>query len=222
VLLDCDLIIFDCDGVLVDTEPLTTRLVAEVVTEAGWAIDQAYAVEHFKGRPLAYLCERVGERIGRPVPELADVYRTRMYAEMETGAIEPVAGAVELLDALDDLPAPVARCVASNGPRRKMAISLAGAGLADRFGGMDSPAIFSAYDIECFKPDPGLFLHAAQRFGADPARCVVLEDSESGIEAAVAAGMRSIGVGGMTPIDKLRALGADRVVESLSELLPLR
>ena len=83
MLLDCDLIIFDCDGVLVDTEPLTTRLVAEVVTEAGWAIDQAYAVEHFKGRPLTYLCERVGERIGRSRRRAGRPRGplTRMYAE---------------------------------------------------------------------------------------------------------------------------------------------
>lgn len=221
MLTDCDLVIFDCDGVLVDTEPLTTRLVAECVTDMGWAIDQAYAIEHFKGRPLDYLCERVGEEIGRPCPELADVYRERMYGEMEAGAIEPIEGAVELLDALNALPSPPRVCVASNGPRKKMAISLASAGLLDRFGGMDSPAIFSAYDIDCWKPDPGLFLHAAGTMGVDPSRCVVLEDSESGIEAAVAAGMRVIGVGGLTPLENLRALGADVVVESPEKLLPL-
>jgi len=222
VLRDCELVIFDCDGVLVDTEPLTTRLVAEVVTEAGWAIDQAYAIEHFKGRPLDYLCDEVGARIGRPCPELAEVYRQRMYRAMESGEIGPVDGAVELLDALAALASPPAMCVASNGPRRKMAISLTSAGLADRFGGLESPLIFSAYDIEVWKPDPGLFLHAARTLGVEASRCVVLEDSESGIEASHAAGMRVIGVAGLTPAASLRGLGADLVVESLRELLPLR
>ncbi len=221
MLTDCDLVIFDCDGVLVDTEPITTRLVAECVSEMGWPIDQAYAAEHFKGRPLGELCDRVGERIGRPCPELAEIFRERMYAEMESTRIGTIEGAAELLDALGALPSPPAVCVASNGPRRKMAISLSSAGLLDRFGGMDSPVIFSAYDIERWKPDPGLFLHAAASMGIEPSRCVVIEDSTSGIEAAVSASMRVIGLANLTPASALRERGADLVVGCLTELLPM-
>ncbi|USO00018.1 MAG: HAD family phosphatase [Phycisphaeraceae bacterium] len=221
MLNDCDLVIFDCDGVLVDTEPLTSRLMAKCVTELGWAIDQDYAVEHFKGRPLDEICGRVGEHLGRACPELAEIYRERMYAEMEAGGIGPIDGAAELLDALAALPSPPKVCVASNGPRRKMAISMHSAGLAERFGGLDSPLIFSAYDIGKSKPDPALFLHAAAALGVEPSRCVTLDDSESGMEAAVAAGMYAIGVAGLTPPEKLAAHGADMVVQSLRELLPL-
>lgn len=221
MLLDCDLIIFDCDGVLVDTEPMTTRLIAESVTAMGWAVDQAFAIERFKGKDMADIVEMVGAHLGRPVPELTEHYRAKMYAELEGGGAEPVAGAVELLDALDALRSGPKRCVASNGPRRKMQASLISSGIAGRFGGMESPTIFSAYDINLWKPDPGLFLHAAHEMGADPARCVVFEDSESGIEAAVRAGMRCVGVGGLTPTSKLAAKGATVTVETLLELLPL-
>jgi HAD superfamily hydrolase (TIGR01509 family) len=221
MLLDCELIIFDCDGVLVDTEPMTTRLIAESVSHFGWQVDQAFAIETFKGRDMQEIVAMVGEHLGRPVPELTEHYRAKMYAELEAGGAEPIAGAVELLDALDALAGGPKRCVASNGPRRKMQASLLSSGIADRFGGMDSPTIFSAYDISKWKPDPALFLHAAAQMGANPERCVVFEDSESGIEAAVRAGMRSVGVGGLTPTAKLSAKGATFTVETLHELLPL-
>lgn len=220
-ILDCDLIIFDCDGVLVDTEPMTTRLIAESVTAMGWAVDQAFAIETFKGKDMAEIVEMVGAHLGRPVPELTEHYRTRMYAELEGGGADPIPGAVELLDALDAMGTGPARCVASNGPRRKMQASLISSGIAGRFGGMDSATIFSAYDIGTWKPDPALFLHACEQMGSTPDRCVVFEDSESGIEAAVRAGMRSVGVGGLTPTSKLAATGATVTVETLHDLLPL-
>lgn len=221
MLLDCDLIIFDCDGVLVDTEPMTTRLIAESVTAMGWAVDQAFAIETFKGKDMAEIVEIVGAHLGRPVPELTEHYRTRMYAELEGGGCDAVAGARELLEALDALEGAPRRCVASNGPRRKMQASLNSSRIAGFFGGMDSPTIFSAYDIGKWKPDPALFLHAAEQMGATPDRCVVFEDSESGIDAAVAAGMRSVGVGGLTPLEKLEARGATVTVERPDALLPL-
>ena len=222
MLLDCDLIIFDCDGVLVDTEPMTTRLIAESVTEIGWAVDQAFAIERFKGKDMAEIVEMVSEHLGRPVPELTEQYRKKMYAELEGGGADPMPGAVDLLDALDAAADAPARCVASNGPRRKMQASLISSGIAGRFGGMDSPTIFSAYDIEKWKPDPALFLHACEQMGSTPDRCIVFEDSESGIEAACRAGMRCVGVGGLTPTAALAAKGATTTVETLHELVPLR
>lgn len=221
MLLDCDLIIFDCDGVLVDTEPMTTRLIAEAVSDMGWAVDQAFAIETFKGKDMKDIVAMVGEKLGRAVPELTEHYRVKMYAELESGGADPMPGAVDLLDALDAIADGPKRCVASNGPRRKMHASLISSGIADRFGGMESPTIFSAYDIDKWKPDPALFLHACAQMGARPDRCIVFEDSESGIEAACRAGMRSVGVGGLTPSSKLAARGATVTIERMDELLPL-
>jgi len=221
MLLDCDLIIFDCDGVLVDTEPMTTRLIAESVSEIGWEVDQAFAIETFKGRDMQEIVAMVGEHLGRPVPELTEQYRVKMYAELAGGGVDPIPGAVRLLDALDGIADGPRRCVASNGPRRKMAASLNSSGIAGRFGGMESDTIFSAYDIKKWKPDPALFLHACERMGAKPDRCIVFEDSESGIEAACRAGMRSVGVGGLTATSKLAAKGATITIERMDELLPL-
>ena len=221
MLLDCDLIIFDCDGVLVDTEPMTTRLIAESVSAMGWEVDQAFAIETFKGKDMAEIVAMVGEHLGRPVPELTEHYRAKMYAELEGGGADPMPGAVDLLDALDAIEGGPKRCVASNGPRRKMQASLISSGIAGRFGGMESPTIFSAYDIEKWKPDPALFLHACAQMGSTPDRCIVFEDSESGIEAASRAGMRSVGVGGLTPSAKLAAKGATVTIERMDELLPL-
>lgn len=221
MLLDCDLIIFDCDGVLVDTEPMTTRLIAESVSHFGWEVDQAFAIETFKGKDMADIVAMVGEKLGRPVPELTEHYRAKMYAELEGGGADQMPGASSLLDALDALKNGPRRCVASNGPRRKMQASLISSGMADRFGGMESPTIFSAYDIKKWKPDPALFLHACAQMDSTPDRCIVFEDSESGIEAATRAGMRSVGVGGLTPSSKLAAKGATVTIERMDELLPI-
>tara|TARA_E500000318_G_scaffold106026_1_gene113567 strand:- start:424 stop:1095 length:672 start_codon:yes stop_codon:yes gene_type:complete len=221
MLLDCDLIIFDCDGVLVDTEPMTTRLIAESVSHFGWEVDQAFAIETFKGKDMADIVAMVGEKLGRPVPELTEHYRAKMYAELEGGGADQMPGASSLLDALDALENGPRRCVASNGPRRKMQASLISSGMADRFGGMESRTIFSAYDIKKWKPDPALFLHACAQMDSTPDRCIVFEDSESGIEAATRAGMRSVGVGGLTPSSKLAAKGATVTIERMDELLPI-
>ena len=125
---------------------------------------------------------------------------------------------VELLDAIDDAGVH-ARCVASNGPQNKMQASLASAGLIDRFDHAGEARINSAYDIGVWKPEPDLFLHAAEQMGHAPSDSVVIEDSASGVVAAGRAGMRVIGLSGLTPPDVLADAGATHVVSSLHELV---
>lgn len=219
---DADLIIFDCDGVLVDSEPITNRLLAQCITEAGWAIDASYSVAHFKGRNLHEIHAEVEAQIGRPVPTLLEDYRRICYQVFESEGVPAIEGIHDLLDVLDGLGSGPARCVATNAPMRKMRMTLTGSGLIERFAHRDDPArqtMFSAYQIEKWKPEPDLFLHAARTMGHDPGGCVVVEDSISGVKAAKSAGMRVIGLAALTPADALVRAGADRVIETHFELV---
>lgn len=219
---DADLIIFDCDGVLVDSEPITNRLLAQCVSDAGWAIDASYSVAHFKGRNLHEIHAEVEAQIGRPVPTLLEEYRRICYEVFESEGVPAIEGIHELLDALDGLSDGPQRCVATNAPMRKMRMTLTGSGLIERFAHRDAPArqtLFSAYQIEKWKPEPDLFLHAASTMGHDPDACVVVEDSVSGVSAAKAAGMRVIGLAALTPAESLVKAGADRVIETHFELV---
>ncbi len=149
------------------------------------------------------------------------------YEVFDAQGVPAIEGVHELLDVLDDLAeqspgdAPH-RCVATNAPMKKMRITLGGSGLHDRFLHRHDPereTMYSAYQIECWKPDPGLFMHAARTMGHDPSDCVVIEDSVSGVLAARAAGMGVVGLAALTPGDALRDAGADRVIESHGELI---
>lgn len=213
LLHEAQLIIFDCDGVLVDTEPLTNRLLAEVITEAGWSVTAEDSIRMFKGRDLNEIVGDVERRVGRALPDLLTDYRARMFEAFEDG-IEPIEGVRELLDTLDARGVHQ-RCVASNGPMNKMEAALGSAGMLDRFDDEFGRRIYSAYDIGRWKPDPGLFLHAADQFDIPPAGCVVIEDSVSGVQAAVAGGMPVIGLAGLTATEALRSAGASVVIDSL-------
>ncbi len=222
-MLESQLIIFDCDGVLVDTEPLTNRMLAACVTEAGWAVDSAYSIAHFKGRNLADILADVEAHLGKQLPDLLDTYRQRMYEEIHQFGVPAMDGIHELLDALDAMgdEAPH-RCIGTNAPLKKAKLTLGGSGLMDRFAHRDDPGkktMFSAYEVGQWKPEPGLFLHAAAQMGHEPESCIVVEDSAAGVIAAVRAGMRVIGLADLTPADELLKAGATRVVESHRELV---
>jgi HAD superfamily hydrolase (TIGR01509 family) len=132
--------------------------------------------------------------LGRPVPEWDDRYRQHLHAAFHE-ALQPVPGVVEAIDRIT-----VPTCVASSGTHEKLRLTLGLTGLHDRFVGR----IFSTTEVENGKPAPDLFLHAARRMDADPATCLVVEDSRSGVEAARAAGMRALGyAGGLTPAEWL-------------------
>ena len=178
-----ELVIFDCDGVLVDSEAITTRTIVDTLADEGLAWSFAHVREAFHGGRMADVVERAEEALGRPLPEdYVPRFRERLFARLRA-EIEPVPG---ILEALDALPYPM--CVASNGPREKMEATLGTTGLLRRFEGR----VFSAYEVGVFKPEPDLFLHAARTLGADPAACVVVEDSDGGLTAALRAGMRAV------------------------------
>jgi len=189
-----DLVIFDCDGVLVDSEPLANRVFAALLTEEGLSTTYEQSVERYMGLPMDAAVALVEADLGRPVrPDLLDVYHERIFAAFDDG-LRAVPGIAAALDALT-----TASCVASSGEHRKIRRSLALTGLLDRFEGR----IFSATDVPRGKPFPDLFLHAAATLGADPARCTVVEDSPAGVAAGRAAGMRVLGYAAMTPADRL-------------------
>lgn len=214
-----ELVILDCDGVLVDSERITTVLLAEIVSELGWAVSREDSIALFKGKDMKVIRALVEERLGRSVGEgFVPGYRARMADRFATQGVPIIAGAPELLDWLDARG--IGHVVASNGPQEKMKQTLGRVRLnsdaGDWYARFDGRC-HSAYDINCWKPDPGLFLHAAEAMHAQPEHCVVIEDSVSGIAAAGAAGMRSIGYADLTPEEDLRAAGATAVVDSMHE-----
>lgn len=218
-----ELVILDCDGVLVDSERVTTALLAEVVTELGWPMSAGESTTRFKGRDLHEIQAEIEERIGRRLGEkFIPDYRVRMAERFSALGVPPIEGAGDLLDWLDERR--VLHAVASNAPHEKMAQTLGrialsaghASGALDWYGRFDGRR-FSAYDIQKWKPDPGLFLHAAGAMGAPAEASVVVEDSVSGVRAAAAAGMRAIGFADLTPAHELREAGATEVVGSIAE-----
>ena len=181
------LVIFDCDGVLVDSEPLSNRALSEALAAIGIHLTVDETTATFKGRSWASCEAIVGELLGRPAPpSLQTDYETRRDAAFRAG-LRPVPGVEAALDAIDGTPT----CVASSGDHAKMRFTLGLCGLYERFEGR----IFSATQVEYGKPAPDLFELAAREMGFAPADCVVVEDSELGIQAARAAGMRALGYG---------------------------
>jgi HAD superfamily hydrolase (TIGR01509 family) len=190
-----ELVIFDCDGVLVDSERLAVRVEAELLAELGWPLSQAEIVERFMGRTAEYMDEAIEAQLGSRLPEDWKDQFQRRYREAFAAELIPIDGVV---DALDRITVPT--CVASSGSHEKLRFTLGHTGLYERFEGR----IFSGYEVANGKPAPDLFLHAAARMGAEPARCAVVEDSHYGVLAARAAGMRAFGyAGGLTPPDRL-------------------
>lgn len=225
-MLDAELIIFDCDGVLVDTEPLTNRVLAQCVTDAGWEVDTDYSIKNFKGRNLADILHDVETKLERKLPDLLDEYRLRMYEAIESDGVPAIEGVHELLDTLDSMNADAPhRCVATNAPMKKATLTLTGAKLFDRFTHRERAeqlTMFSAYEVGKWKPDPALFLHAAHTMGHKAEHSIVIEDSIAGVHAAVSANMRVIGFADLTDPRSLRDAGAHAVIESYAELMELR
>jgi HAD superfamily hydrolase (TIGR01509 family) len=204
-----DLVIFDCDGVLVDSERIAVRVDAIVLARLGWKLTEAEIIERFMGRSEAYMVGEIEAALGRPLPldwdaEFAPLYREALEAELQ-----PVEGVVEALDAIS-----TPTCVASSSTHERLRFTLGLTGLLARFDGR----IFSATDVPNGKPAPDLFLHAAASLGAEPERCAVVEDSRYGVQAARAAGMRAFGyAGGLTSADRL-AGPATTVFEDMRSL----
>lgn len=194
-----ELVIFDCDGVLVDSERLAVRIDVRVLAELGWVLSEHEVIERFVGRSDEFVAAEIEAHLGR---SLAADWLERfqpLYRQVFAAELKPVVGIVE---ALDQITLPT--CVASSGSHEKMRYTLGLTGLWDRFAGR----IFSATEVARGKPAPDLFLYAARRMGVDPAACAVVEDSRYGVEAARAAGMLAFAfAGSVTPAERLRGPG---------------
>ena len=179
-----DLVIFDCDGVLVDSERLIVKVEAQICQERGWGLTEEDVIREFVGLSDAAMRARLSELVGQVLPDDWDAAYTERYREALAQDLEAVEGAAQAVDAIER--AGLATCVASSGSHQKMALTLGKTGLLHRFAGR----IFSATDPEVAtgKPAPDLFLHAAERMCTDPSRCAVVEDSPFGLVAALAAG----------------------------------
>ncbi|MDT0345504.1 HAD family hydrolase [Streptomyces litchfieldiae] len=206
-----ELLIFDCDGVLVNSEPLALRVCVELGAELGWPLTEDEIVDRFLGRSERAVRAQIAERLGEEAAALwGERYRERLDIAIDA-ELTAVDGIAEALDAIL-----VPGCIASSGSHTKMRRTLTRTGLFERFAGR----IFSASEVTHGKPAPDLFLHAAARMGVDPARCAVIEDSQYGVRAARAAGMRAFGyAGGLTPAAWLA--GPDTVVFDDMRKLPV-
>ncbi len=181
-----DLVIFDCDGVLVDSEPLTNAVMAEDLTERGLPLTAEEAMTHFIGGTIPGVAVKARD-MGADIPDdwVEQIY-TKMYARLREG-VDPIPGVIAVLDTLDAAGLPY--CVASNGSDEKMEITLGATGMTSRMKGR----LFSAHALGVSKPDPDLFEIAARDMGVTPDRAVVIEDSATGALAAKRAGMACFG-----------------------------
>ncbi|CAK7282033.1 HAD family hydrolase [Streptomyces misionensis] len=209
-----DLIIFDNDGVLVDSEPISNRHLAAYLTELGVPTSYEDSLRDYMGSAMHRVHDLVLERTGRRLPEdFDDVLHARIFASFEQ-ELRPVPGAVDVLEKLtaDGVP----YCVASSGSHQKIRVGHRTAGL-DRW--FQEDRIFSSQDVGRGKPAPDLFLYTAKRMGVAPERCAVVEDSPLGVQAAVAAGMDVYGFTAMTPAERLT--GATQLFSHMGELADL-
>jgi HAD superfamily hydrolase (TIGR01509 family) len=175
------LVIFDCDGVLVDSEPISFAVLRDTLASAGVELEESRAYRRFLGKSMASITRMIADEFKISLSE-ADIeaMRTELFARFRTG-LQPMPGVAETLRGLG-LP----HCVASSSQMERIRMSLTVTGLIGFF----EPNIFSATMVERGKPEPDLFLHAARAMGFDPVDCIVIEDSPAGIQAAHSAGMR--------------------------------
>lgn len=208
------LLIYDCDGVLVDSEPIACAVLADLITSLGHRLDAAEAMRIFGGRRFADVMALAEQLLGRPIPADAGHAAARDLLARFSRDLEPVAGVIDAVSAL-----PYARCVASSSTPERLRLSLEVTGLAPLFGEL----VYSASQVANGKPAPDLFLFAAARVGVPPSRCIVIEDTLLGIMAARSAGMASVGFAGAGHATaalaaELAAAGADRVIATMADL----
>jgi len=209
-----DLVIFDNDGVLVDSEPISNTILAAYLTELGHPTSYEESIRDYMGSAMHRIHELVEERSGRRLPDdFDDTFHGRVFAAFER-ELEPVPDAVQVLEKLaaDGVP----YCVASSGSHERIRVGHRKTGL-DRW--FDEGRVFSSQDVGRGKPAPDLFLHAAERMGVPPEKCVVVEDSPLGVQAANSAGMDVYGFTAMTPAAKLA--GATQLFSDMRELADL-
>ncbi|UQA94575.1 HAD family hydrolase [Streptomyces halobius] len=206
-----DLIIFDNDGVLVDSEPISNRILADYLTELGHPTTYEDSIRDYMGSAMHRIHEIVMERSGQRLPDdFDDGFHARVFEAFHR-QLEPVPGVVGVLEKLAGDAVPY--CVASSGTHERIRVALSKTGLLEKFGlekfgaegvhGGGDNRIFSSQDVGRGKPAPDLFLHAAEQMGVSPERCAVVEDSPLGVQGALDAGMDVYGFTAMTPAAKL-------------------
>lgn len=177
-------IIFDCDGVLVDTEKIGNGVLLEMASEHGFEMKIEDAYRNFNGRKLKDCFRYIEETIDKELPETFETeFRQRSFDAFKT-QVKPMEGVIEFIDKLT-----IPYCVASSGPVEKICLNLEVAGLLDKF----ENKLFSSYQIGSWKPEPGIFLHAAKEMGFDVKDCIVIEDSVAGVRAGIAGGFKVYG-----------------------------
>ncbi|MGJ5040544.1 MULTISPECIES: HAD family hydrolase [unclassified Bradyrhizobium] len=209
-----DLVIFDCDGVLVDSEVISCQTHADVLSLCGYPITTEQVFARFLGRSLKQAKLEVEAELGRSLP---DDFNPKLQDRLFRAFEQDLAAIDGIAEALDTIDVPV--CVASSGSHQRMRVSLGATRLYDRL----APHIFSSSQVENGKPAPDLFLFAAAQMKARPAACVVVEDSTAGIRGGVAAGMTVLGFHGGSHCrpghaDDLRAAGATVVFDDMRQL----
>ncbi|MET3645938.1 HAD family hydrolase [Phyllobacterium ifriqiyense] len=214
-MADPSLIIFDCDGVLVDSEPISIAVLLEMIAKSGVTMSEDDAYDRFLGRSMATISKILHEEYGFTASEAdLDEMRTHLYSRFELD-LQPIPGIADTLKKL-----PQRRCVASSSQPERIRLSLRLTGLIDLL----DPHIFSATMVKNGKPAPDLFLFAANIMNVDPAECVVIEDSPAGIQAAKAAGMRVFAFTGGTHSrggrleSTLASLGPDLIFDDMLQL----
>jgi len=208
------LIIFDCDGVLVDSEPIANQVLADHLSEHGYPMTQQESLDRFVGGSVPLIVQAVrDEGIGLP-DDFVETLRVRESAAFERD-LKAIPGILETLTILADHP----KCVASSGPMSKIKGNLKRTGLFDHL----TSHLFSATMVDHPKPAPDLFLLAAQTMCAPPDSCLVIEDSPKGVEAALRAGMRVLGFTGgghvsASHVEKLKMAGAKTLFDDMRHL----
>jgi HAD superfamily hydrolase (TIGR01509 family) len=203
------LVIFDCDGVLVDSELITNRVFAQMLNELGIAVTLEDMFERFVGRSMPQCLELITKLLGRPVPgHFVEEYRTRSATALRS-ELKAVPDIDTVLAAIR-----IPYCVASSGTHDKMQTTLGITGLLPQFRGK----MYSVTEVARSKPFPDVFLHAARQQGVVPAECAVIEDTPTGVRAGVAAGMTVFGYCALTPKQRLVEAGAHHTFERMRDL----
>lgn len=212
-----DAILFDCDGVLVDSEPLTNRVLCTMLNEAGWSITPQECMDAFIGKMVRSEAARIEAHTGKPLTDAwMETFYARRNAEIERH-LQPIAGAVDAVRGVHALLGGRIAC-ASGADRFKVEMQLRLVGLTKLFEGR----VFSGHEMPATKPAPDVYLAAAAALGVPPARCLVVEDSVTGVTAGVAAGAVVWGYApagaGHSSGEALLAAGAQRLFSDMAQL----
>ena len=215
-MAEMKLVIFDCDGVLIDSEIIAMRVEIEMLKEHGYECEESEHIRRYTGLNFSQTLKMIEEESGRYFPDDLDEKTQKEIDSRLWRNVVALPGAGDVLDQLDQ-----PRCICSNSGDERLKMSLTKVKLWDRF----RPYVFSAKSLPdiAVKPAPDIFLHAAREFEVKPHECVVIEDSSHGVEGAAAAGMRVIGYVGASHTypehgDQLMDAGAETIIKNLSEI----